>query len=155
VIWDHEAAGSNPVAPTMIKFCVKCNQNKNFDDFNKNKRRTDGLQTYCRLCQMKYDNNYYHTSTNRRLQTSKRRLKNKKITKNEINAYKRKNGCKFCDEKDACCLDFHHVNNKKNNVSALVGCGLNRVWEEIKKCILVCANCHRKIHAGNINCSVA
>jgi 5-methylcytosine-specific restriction endonuclease McrA len=48
-------------------------------------------------------------------------------------------------------LDFHHLDPKKKAFGISVR-GLTRSWEkiqaEIEKCILVCANCHREIHAG-------
>lgn len=33
-----------------MKFCPKCKQTKNFNDFAKNKTNADGLSTYCREC---------------------------------------------------------------------------------------------------------
>lgn len=48
-------------------------------------------------------------------------------------------------------LDFHHKNAKDKEFGISVR-GLTRSWEKIKaeidKCVLVCANCHREIHAG-------
>lgn len=43
-------------------------------------------------------------------------------------------------------LDFHHVGEKRFRVS--MAPSRKAAFEEIKKCILVCANCHREIHAG-------
>jgi 5-methylcytosine-specific restriction endonuclease McrA len=48
-------------------------------------------------------------------------------------------------------LEFHHLdpNEKDFGISAK---GVTRSWEKVKKeldkCILVCSNCHREIHAG-------
>lgn len=60
--------------------------------------------------------------------------------------------CVFCGySRCSAALDFHHFdeNQKKFGLSQD---GLTRSWEktkkELKKCILVCANCHREIHAG-------
>lgn len=46
-------------------------------------------------------------------------------------------------------LEFHHKNPKQKdfNISLKGHCrSWNRVEEEIKKCILLCANCHRELH---------
>lgn len=59
-------------------------------------------------------------------------------------------GCSRCDEKDIACLDFHHVGGKDKQVSGLVNCSEHRLRAEIEKCIVLCANCHRKVHAGVI-----
>ena len=50
-------------------------------------------------------------------------------------------------------LSFHHVdkNNKIHNVSYYTSIGnLKKAYEEAKKCILVCANCHFEIEEGLI-----
>ena len=48
-------------------------------------------------------------------------------------------------------LDFHHVDEKTKQFD-LSSRGLTRSWSrieaELEKCVLVCANCHREIHAG-------
>lgn len=53
---------------------------------------------------------------------------------------------------DRCqaALDFHHVDRTKKDfaVSARRSISVKKLREEIEKCILVCANCHREIHAG-------
>ena len=46
-------------------------------------------------------------------------------------------------------LEFHHIDPSKKdfNVSSKGHCrSWERVSEEIKKCILLCANCHRELH---------
>jgi hypothetical protein len=47
-------------------------------------------------------------------------------------------------------LDFHHKNpkTKKDKVSRLVDCAFNKtiILVEIRKCVVLCANCHRKFH---------
>ncbi|MAH03611.1 hypothetical protein CMI39_02380 [Candidatus Pacearchaeota archaeon] len=46
-------------------------------------------------------------------------------------------------------LEFHHIDSSKKdfNVSSKGHCrSWKRVSEEIKKCNLFCANCHREIH---------
>lgn len=52
-------------------------------------------------------------------------------------------------------LDFHHVNPEEKEFgigdSNAVTKALEKQLIEIKKCILVCANCHRGIHARILN----
>jgi len=58
--------------------------------------------------------------------------------------------CELCGySKCKQALEFHHkIKNKEFGISAR---GYTRSWEKVKKeiskCILVCANCHREIHA--------
>jgi hypothetical protein len=39
----------------MNKKCCKCKLSKNKEEFNKNKKRYDGLNSYCRLCTKQYN----------------------------------------------------------------------------------------------------
>ncbi len=60
--------------------------------------------------------------------------------------------CRLCKyNKCHWAFDLHHVNGKTKDFG-LSARGLTRSWEKLKKeadkCILVCANCHREIHAG-------
>lgn len=65
--------------------------------------------------------------------------------------HKHAHGCSNCDEDHPACLDFHHTNpdEKRFRVSQYGRYSLDLVKEEIEKCILLCANCHRKEHARN------
>ena len=62
--------------------------------------------------------------------------------------------CEICDyDKCITALEFHHLNPKSKdfgigNYSTL---GWDKIKNEINKCILVCANCHREIHYGLID----
>lgn len=48
-------------------------------------------------------------------------------------------------------LEFHHLDPSKKDFSISAD-GMTRSWErvfrEIEKCILLCSNCHREVHAG-------
>lgn len=60
--------------------------------------------------------------------------------------------CYFCGySKCKGALEFHHLSEESKNFD-LGTRGLTRSWkkieEELEKCILVCANCHREVHSG-------
>ena len=62
---------------------------------------------------------------------------------------KSKLACASCGENHPATLDFHHADgdDKEMIVSRLVGMGNNaHVLAEIKKCIVLGSNCHRKLH---------
>jgi len=67
-----------------------------------------------------------------------------------FNEYKATLKCAYCSETDPACLDFHHIDpsEKEINVPWAVdwGWGVERIKREIAKCIVLCANCHRKNH---------
>lgn len=107
-----------------------CGVVKPCTDFYKASGRKDGLQTQCKVCSMSY-------------KKSKR-----DITRQKINEYKVKNGCVDCGYKEhPHALDFDHLpeHDKSKGVAAMLS--QYYTWEqiksEIKKCHIVCANCHR------------
>ena len=57
-------------------------------------------------------------------------------------------GCQICGITDDCLaiFDFHHndESKKEHNIARIFTA--NRLIEEIKKCMVVCSNCHRKLH---------
>lgn len=71
-------------------------------------------------------------------------------TRRWVSDYKQDKACCICGENHPRCLDFHHTGTEKKdtNISRLISTGqCYKVKKEVEKCIIVCANCHRKIHA--------
>lgn len=86
----------------------------------------------------KYKQNY-----NERNQLQKQKTRN-------IISEAKESGCIKCGEKEKACLDFHHLGDKDYTVSQMLGLNEKLIRDEILKCVVICANCHRKIHAGII-----
>lgn len=58
--------------------------------------------------------------------------------------YLRSHPCVDCGELDPMVLQFDHLRDKTMAVSKLLGDGYSwtRILQEIKKCVVRCANCH-------------
>ena len=58
--------------------------------------------------------------------------------------------CEICGyDKCGAALDFHHIDpTTKENHIAHLGHSLKAMVAEAKKCVMVCSNCHRELHAG-------
>jgi len=58
--------------------------------------------------------------------------------------------CKKCGENHPAALQFHHLNpgEKDMNISETIhnGWSKKKIQKEMAKCIVLCANCHAKIH---------
>lgn len=53
-----------------------------------------------------------------------------------------------CGELDYDVLEFHHLRDKSFSINrGTADYGEKKVREELKKCIVLCANCHRRHHA--------
>lgn len=59
--------------------------------------------------------------------------------------------CLLCNENNGCCLDFHHVddNDKEFNITNIYK-NKNKLKKELNKCVVLCANCHRKLHSNKL-----
>ncbi len=60
--------------------------------------------------------------------------------------------CMICGyDKHPAILDFHHIDPNSKSFGISSG-GFSRSWESIKneiaKCVLLCANCHREVERG-------
>lgn len=143
--------GSNPfLACQMNKSCSVCKETKPHSDFYKAKRRPDGVSSNCKKC---------HDSRNKVRQIANpeiyRALRNttKLRALDRYNEWKAQQKCTMCPEDDPACLDLHHLDPTEKEAT-LASVSRSWSWEkmeqEIKKCIVVCRNCHAKIHAGSI-----
>ncbi len=81
---------------------------------------------------------------------TKKRRKNIKILLVEY-----KGGKCFCCSYDRCvnALGFHHIDPEQKNFN--IGhkgktLAFEKMKEEVDKCVLLCSNCHRELHAGLI-----
>ena len=56
--------------------------------------------------------------------------------------------CERCPEDRPAAIDFHHPGSKRAGVSQMVNHGYSkrRILDEIERCAVLCANCHRKEH---------
>jgi L-lysine 2,3-aminomutase len=56
--------------------------------------------------------------------------------------------CETCGERRPPCLDFHHPDEKDLGVAEMVAHGYanESIREEIDRCEVLCANCHRVHH---------
>jgi len=74
----------------------------------------------------------------------------KKQGREEFAVFKAKLACAHCGENHPATLDFHHVVRKPGNrkVHRLIGNGQYEaaMKEATEKCIVLCSNCHRKVH---------
>ena len=131
-----------------LKRCGRCGKKRDTKHFNK--KCGDRLQSMCRDCQHKKFKKYYQENKAHHCSSVSQRKK-------ELNAenqlrllgYLRDHPCCDCGEKDPVVLEFDHVAGKKKDcVTRMLTQGYS--WEalekEIGKCLVRCANCHKRRH---------
>ncbi len=129
------------------KTCSICKEFKILLEFSKNKSKKDGLQTLCKDCAKASFKSYW--TDNKEKHYSSVRKRNDayriKITQYCYDILKQ-NGCADCSEKDPIVLEFDHMRDKEFAISHMVkNClKIERIQLEIDKCVVRCANCHRR-----------
>jgi hypothetical protein len=93
-----------------------------------------------------YSRKYYEANREKTLVLN---TANKLKHKQKWDEFKTSLHCANCNFSHPAALDFHHTDpsTKEHNVHKLIGNKqFKKAYEEIKKCIVLCANCHRIHH---------
>lgn len=127
-----------------MKRCSKCKVQKSKSEFSRNKRRKDGLQSECKTCRAAYLRKNYKENKKRYMASARLGRQKRASLLKEIKHMK---PCVDCGVRyPHYVLDFDHRDPSKKNmcVAYLVRYSTPKMLEEIKKCDLVCSNCHRE-----------
>lgn len=132
-----------------MKTCGRCKLLKDRELFVKNSCKKDGLSAYCRECSQGYQRYAYKNSPKRREQVRACQDKLYGNLRAIVSNWLSINPCVDCGEADPVVLEFDHVRGeKKGNISSLSRGQVSEktLLEEIQKCEVRCANCHRRRH---------
>lgn len=131
------------------KICSRCKRELPIDNFSWRNKKTGRRQSECKECHRKIAKEHYKKNKKIYIKNRRRRINKLKIWFAHLKSQLK---CANCGEDCIICLDFHHLESEEKDyeVAQFVygGYSKDRIIEEIRKCIVVCSNCHRKIHAG-------
>ena len=132
-----------------MKHCTGCDTKLPFEKFSKQTKALDGLQTWCKQC---VKDRYHRTRPHHLMRVKVRANKIRTENKQRMADYLRTHPCVDCGEPDIVVLEFDHLRDKWKDVSAVMGgCySWDRIMEEVAKCDVVCANCHRRRTYGRL-----
>jgi len=154
------------------KVCPGCGKEKTEDCFPKSRANKDGLYSYCKDChserrkkeyyadiekarakRIKY---YYDNQEKVLKQRAEYRAKNRDLIQQRDKKrndafliFKEGLKCEFCGyNKCGASLDFHHKdpNEKDTSVGSLRKSTMEKILQEVSKCIVLCKNCHYELH---------
>lgn len=150
------------------RLCLDCKETKPITEFSINNHRRDGLCIYCKSCSHIRRINYYDRFKEKevakhkeyckknwkRIRDKNRQNRNKKRLDKKSELVKLHGGkCVVCGyNRHISAFDFHHKDPKTKTftLGSVRQFPLDILIEESKKCALLCANCHRELHAGFI-----
>ena len=111
--------------------------------------RPAGSRGVCRACKAVHQRAWYERNKARHIGDVGRRNRAERDRKRRLVAeYLESHPCVDCGESDPVVLEFDHVRGGKvDNVATMMTQNASwvKVWREIQKCDVRCANCHRRI----------
>ena len=134
-----------------MRKCNVCLKDKEETEFYTEVRRLDKLSPDCKLCRRESAKESYRRNPDKtKLRSSRARKGIRARRKALFDEIKLKYGCRLCPVRDLEVLDFHHYDPKlkRQPVMRIADKGIKMVIDEVNKCVILCANCHRKVHAG-------
>lgn len=132
-----------------VKRCPTCDQERPSDQFYRDASRRDGFAVRCKSCHQTWKRQWRVSESGRRSsRLAQRRHRERRFAeiKNALPGL----ACQRCGETDPVVLEFHHRDRseKSGEVSRMIAS--HRPWQdvsdEIAKCDVLCANCHRRLH---------
>lgn len=131
-----------------MKTCTRCKKKKSLAKFGINKSKPDGLQGQCKTCRKKTAKEWYKRNKHsQRDRIKKLRAVRTAEKRTWIMKYFITHPCMDCGENDPIVLEFDHVSGTKNACVSKYISGthsLEKMIEEVSKCEIVCANCHKR-----------
>src|SRR5690349_14851654 len=131
----------------MTFHCPGCDQEKDASEFAAKNKAKGTRQRWCRACQAVANKKHY--LNNKQIYITRAITRSQQIIeehRKKIYAYLSKHPCIDCGNTDIRVLEFDHVyGTKAGNITHM----LHRAFpwplieEEIAKCEVRCANCHR------------
>ena len=129
----------------MSKVCTKCKVEKPIEEFYVKKERNNYVYTHCKECFSIQKLNKYKVDEayrNNMLQGARTKAQRRR---RRIGALKQKFGCIDCGYNHSPhALHFDHIDpsEKLFIISRLINSRLDKLFAEIRKCVVRCANCH-------------
>ena len=131
----------------VMKVCTKCKKEKSLDEFNFRVKKIELRQYQCRECTRAFIRSHYKRNKDYYLAKARKRNTEKRIEAHSyVRNYLLRHPCVDCGESDTIVLEFDHRGDKLKEVANLIRgrYPLLQVKEEIEKCDVRCANCHRR-----------
>lgn len=133
----------------MKIICIACRENKDETFFSFKNKQTGKRSTRCKSCHKEYAKTHYERN---KAVYKQRARKSTVVYRKEISDFltkiKLSSKCHECGENHPATLDFHHIDDstKDFNISVPQGRNIEKIKKEIDKCLILCSNCHRKLH---------
>lgn len=129
----------------MNKECHECHIEKPEDQFSWKNKAAGKRMTRCKSCHGTYVKQHYIDNKSAYIARAVRDAK-KNYDKIRELVLSLKVSCCECGETHPAMLDFHHTDPTQKDKAISSIHSKKKIIEEAKKCVVLCSNCHRKLH---------
>ena len=133
---------------TSTKTCTTCKKDLPLTEFAMKNTKKGTRSSYCKSCQNTKSKAHY--AQNKQTYLDRTAARNDRVRRENVVcllAYYKEHPCVDCGEADPTVLEFDHRNpsDKSYGIANRLGRSpWETLLEEIAKCDVVCANCHRR-----------
>lgn len=129
------------------KKCNICQEVKAISEYHPNKDCSQGVVGTCKICYKVRITKWY--SDNRRRRQDYANQKNRSRKKEVVDYFGDK--CHDCEQTyPQYVYQFHHLDPTQKDVNPSKALTMlpEKMWAELNKCVMLCANCHMIRHHG-------
>lgn len=139
-----------------LRRCTRCGEVKPLEDFAARYRALPTPTSHCRDCRAAYQRDWYQRNRDKVMERARenrrkpKELRDRKVV--YLDARRRRweylleHPCVDCGETDPVVLEFDHRSDKRSAIVDLMRrhARWEEILQEIEKCDVRCANCHRR-----------
>lgn len=136
--------------------CSKCHLEKNEEEFSYKTVASGIRRRDCKACVKEWRKIYYKENKKKLISKNNKWVKIiQERNQNYVLNYLLTHPCIMCGEDDPIVLEFDHKDrtDKSKEISSAVvhGWSIKKIENEIQKCDVLCANCHKRRTAEQFN----
>lgn len=136
-----------------MRVCTKCKKTKTETEYFYKDKRQGRLHSQCKDCYRAHRKTYHKQHYEKygdayRKRARERKIKARQEYRTNMLNYLRDKRCVICGEPDPVVLEMDHIEpkDKQFSISQAVKFGYSwgEIAKELKKCRVLCANCHKR-----------
>ena len=142
-----------------MKQCTKCKVTKSESEYFVKDSKSGRLHSQCKQCYREHRSTYYkqHYRTYREQYLERARIRRRTLRnqfRENMLKYLEGKACIICGENDKRTFEFDHISPSEKGFGIARSVSLGHSWDEVenemKKCRILCANCHKKQTAAQV-----